>query len=277
MRRGRWIGVSLAGLVVLAVVLGAVATGDEKAGPKRKRGRRKKPKPVPVVYEPAVQQRLDYLFGQRRAGHLVDRIRELATRGEPADRDALIVVATNRRSPRHQEAALDALGRIGDAASVDYLCSKQALGQRNPRGQVFSAVALGQARDERAIPALVGSLRKKRQRPEMIHACLVALARIAPNRESIEARLLDYAKRPWSRVRSGAMDALGWAATPEATSRLVQALADDASAQVRTSAARALARTRRPEAKPALEKASKSDSSSAVRAAATRSLALLGD
>ena len=268
----RGIGLLLVVLVGLAIALGAVATGDEKASPKKQRGKRRKPKAAPVVYEPAVQERLDYLFAQRRQGLLDDRMRALGRRGEAADRDALIAVATNRRSQRHLQTAVMQLGLIGDEASVDFLCSKQALGRRDLRGQVLSAQALGQTGDERAIPALVSALRGKRVKPAMVEACLVALARIAPESEKVEARLLDYAKRPWSRMRSGAMEALGWAATPAATARLLEALAGDESVLVRTSAARALGRTGKSDVAAALEKAAATDGAPAVRDAAAASI-----
>ena len=224
------------------------------------------------LHNKQVKKHLDYLKNNKNQGLMVDRIKDLGTRKNRGARDALMKFAVTRKSKEYVSGAFFALAGMGGRIAIEFLCGPKALGSKDFLVAQQAAEALGEAKDEAAINAILEVLNAKGTKIEVVSACCIALAKSSPKNERVIAAVFEYSGHGKDTIRAGAAEALGYLASDEAVGRLTLLLQGDKNTRVRAAAATGMGHTKRPELIPVLRKAIEADNAHTVRTAAHESI-----
>jgi hypothetical protein len=221
------------------------------------KARKRHAKEVKAIY--------DYLEGKKQPGLLVDRIRDVGSRGTRGARDALIRFAIKRKSKEYVAAAFSALADIGGLIAIEFVCGKDALGSGDFLVAESAANALAEAKDPQATTPILGVMLNKRTKVEIIFACALALAQSDPKDPRVIDTLFEFSEHKKDTARAGAVEALGYIATDEAVARLKEVLLHEKNTRVRAAAATGFGHTKRPEFIPFLRSAIENDNAHTVK------------
>ena len=209
----------------------------------------------------------DYLEGKKSPGLLVDRIRDVGSRGTRGARDALIRFAIKRKSKEYVAAAFHGLAKIGGTVAIEFLCGKHALGSGDFLVAESAANALAEAKDPEATTPILAVMTNKRTKIEIVHACALALAQSDPQDSRVIDVIFEYTGHKKDTIRAGAVEALGYLASDEAVAKLTEVLRHDKNGRVRGAAATGMGHTGRTELIPVLREAMESENAHQVKTA----------
>jgi len=223
-------------------------------------------------HEKIVKEHVAYLEDNKHQGLLVDRIKDLGTRKNRSVRDALMRFAATRKSKEYVAEAFFALATIGGRVGLEFLCGPKALRSKDYLVAQQAALALGTAKDGRALSALLEVLNLRGTKIEVVSACCLALAKSAPEDEIVIQEIFRHCEEPKDTIRAGAAEALGYLKSDAAVQRLQQLLQVDKNTRVRAAAALGMGHTGRTELIPALRKAIAEDKAHTVRTSALEAI-----
>ena len=223
-------------------------------------------------HEKVVKEHVTYLQDNKHQGLLVDRIKDLGTRKNRSVRDALMRFAANRKSKEYVAEAFFAVAAIGGRVGIEFLCGPNALRSKDYLVAQQAALALGQAKDDRSLAALLEVLEQRGTKIEVVSACCLALGRSAPEDERVIKAVFERSEDVKDTIRAGAAEALGYLKTEAAVSRLQALLQGDKNTRVRAAAALGIGHTGRTELIPVLRKAIAEDKAHTVRTSALEAI-----
>jgi HEAT repeat protein len=199
-------------MVVVLISSGAARASKKKAAPAEAAKVAKPIKPVkPILPAEKLAKVREILLGDDEAG-AVDAAKALGLSGASNAMEPLVDLLSVGGTPARVEAAVEALGALGDPRAIEVL--ETYAGHRSPEVRRRAIKALAAIKDERVVPTLLDALGDAA--PDVRAAAADALA--ARKEAKAAPRLLALVKRN----DVGAAPALGLLATPE----LVPALAE---------------------------------------------------
>ena len=196
---------------------------------------------------------------------VVRRIQGLGAKGTRAGRDALMKFVKGNKNHAHVAEAFTALRKIGDKKSIEFLCGKLALRNKNFLIAQTAANELAEAKDPRAVAPLLEVMTGKGTKIEIVGACAKAVAQSAPEDERVVEVLFKYSHHKKDTIRSYTLEALGYLGTDEAIARLKDALEKDKNTRARGAAATGMGHSKRQECIPYLKAALGRDKSMTVK------------
>lgn len=205
----------------------------------------------------------------RKAARL---IAEIAAEGGEGAARALVAYGGEVKDRACQLALLESLGRLGWLGAGAFLRGERGLEAREPAVREAAVAALGALGDAAALPDLLELLRAKTPEPGLVGAACAALARIAPSDPGAREAIAALCACKNAACRGHALEGLVALGCPGAPALLAGALSGDESAPVRLKAAQLLGRIKSPDAIPLLRKSAEQDRSPAVRKAAEAAL-----
>ncbi|HEY2728393.1 MAG TPA: HEAT repeat domain-containing protein [Polyangia bacterium] len=211
----------LASLVVVVLISGAAqgaqATQTTKAGKASRTSRMKKAAPAeakkaaPVLPAEKLAKVRELLLGDDDTAS-VEAAKALGQSGASNALEPLVDLLSVGAAPARAEAAVEALGALGDPRAIDVL--ELYAGHQMPEVRRRAVRALASIKDERVVPALLGALGDAA--PDVRATAADALA--ARKETKAGPRLLALVKRN----DAGAAPALGLLASPELVPQLAE-------------------------------------------------------
>lgn len=262
----------------LAAVLPVPAVAGDKPGPAAPKDPEAEP---PLEGEAKKQYDADFaaylkqIKGEGNRELVRTHMQQIATKGR-AGRDALIEFARTTSNQAYIEYAFESLAKIRGRAVREHLTGKYGLRSDDSYVQIVAAKALGEAKDLKAIPALLEVVDAKSTKIEVQGACLIALGKLGKADTGATEALLRYAETKMDTVRANALEGLGYLATDYAIKTLKDHLTADKNTRCRGAAALGLGHTLRKDVVPALEAALAKDESMTVKDCISRALKELG-
>ena len=226
--------------VLLAVLAAAALAGDDEGHPV-KIEKKDRTEEETKQHEAEVKTLVRELMREKNKVMLLSRISQFGEAGGEVERDALILFCRASKNQEQLDAAFLALAEMGGAESLNFLCSKYALKSNSDWVVQRSACkALRELGDPRAACCLIDVIEDRRQKTMVVGACLITLAKVAPQDEAAIETIFRMADTKDDIVRSNAMTALGYLASPRSFEVLADRARHEQNGEVRGAACTAL-------------------------------------
>ena len=216
-------------------------------------------------YAKELKAHLEALRNEKNQEMVRGSIARYGAAGTRAGRDALMIYATGNKNQEFVTLAFQALAKIKDKKSIEFLCGKSALKSGDFLVQQSAANALGDARSPLAVAPLLDVLTATTTKIEITGSVCRAVARSAPKDERVVETLFKLADAVKDTIRANATEALGYIGTDKAMEKLKDALVNDKNTRVRGAAATGMKNSGRKDMVPSLEKALALDKSMTVK------------
>jgi len=170
-------------------------------------------------------------------------------------RDALMRFTVGNKNQERITLAYEALGKIGDRKSVEFLCGKTALRSGDFLVQQTAAEVLGKIKSPLAIGPLLDVLTAPSTKIEVMGSAARAAAQSGPRDERVVETIFKLCDTGKDTIRANALEAVGYLGSDKALDRLKDALVHDKNTRCRGAAARGMKNSGRKELIPVLEAA----------------------